>query len=83
MRAPDGEAPQPDGNHAVGRFVVLEQAGQRLELARRALHVCPAAGAQAAVDALAAGPGVGGDAAGGAGRARSGRRRRRGGGGVG
>ena len=63
VRAADAEAAQADGHHGRGFLVVLEEAGERFDFRRRPLHVCPAAVAEPAVDALAAGPGVRGDAA--------------------
>lgn len=63
VRGAHGERLQPDGHDAVGVFVVLEEAAEGFEFGRGALDVGPAAVAQGAEDALAAGPGVGGDAA--------------------
>lgn len=62
MGAADGEAGQPDGHDAVGAFVVFEEGGEGFDFRGGALHVRPAAGAEGAVDALTAGPGIGRDA---------------------
>ena len=63
MCSANSQPSKPDRHDAVGLFVELEEAAEGFEFGWLALHVGPAAIAEGAVDAVAAGPGVGGDAA--------------------
>ena len=63
VRGADAEAFETDRHDGVVGFVVFKEAAEGFDLGGGALDVCPAAGTEGAKNALATGPGVGGDAA--------------------